>query len=76
LIRQKTGLRFAFEIGVLSVIVIQPPLFALLIAMVGVLQLPSPRFVSARVTAVAMPSIAGSANEEERSALFAVYLKK
>jgi len=70
------SLRFAFEIGVLSVIVIQPPLFALLMAMIGVSQLPSPRFMSTRVTAVAMPSIAGSANEEDRSTLFADYLKK
>ena len=70
------GLRLALEIGVLPVIVIKPPLFALLIAAVGFLQLSPAGMVSTCITAVAMPPVAGSANEKERSALFTYYLKK
>ena len=70
------GLRLTLEIGMLPVIVIKPPFFALLMAMVGFLQLPPAGFVSTRITTVAMPPVAGSANEKERSALFTYYLKK
>jgi len=70
------GVRFTLEIGVLPVPVIQPPLFALLMATVGFLQLPAARLVPTGVIAVAMPPVAGSANEKECSALFADYLKK
>jgi len=76
LIRQKPGLRFALEIGVLAVIVIEPPLFALLMAPVGFPQLPSPGLPTTRVPAIALSSVAGSANEKECPALFAENLKK
>jgi hypothetical protein len=76
LIRQKPGLCLALEIGVLSVVVIKTPLFALLMAVIGFLQLPAPGLMSTNVTAIAMPSIAGSANEKELSTLLADYLKK
>jgi hypothetical protein len=70
------GLRLALEIGLLPVTVIKPPLFALLMAMLGFPQLPPPGFTTTRVTAVAMPSVTRSADEKERLALFADNLKK
>jgi hypothetical protein len=70
------GLRLALEIGLLPVIVIKPPLFALLMATPGFSQLPPPGFMATRVTAVAMSSVARPADEKERMALFAGNLKK